>query len=370
MSASCSQRLLSLWLRRLSTDRIARSREVSLSACHLWQARQCRADRRRRRGGGTARPASPAWRWRRRAPCIRRLQAIAEDAEADAALLEKIADWCLRYTPLVALDAPDGLLLDIGGCAHLYGGEAGAGRRPRRAARASRFRLHASPSPAPSARLTPPPIMANRQATPAARSAALLSPLPLAALRLARRHRRGAGARRLEAHRRHRRSAAQPAHRPLRRRTPAPARPRARAANTSRSIRACRSRLMSPSSASPSRSRARRTCSPSSRGWRRGCSSRWSGAATAPAALELTLFRTDGELRRIAAGCSRPLRDPAQIRALFVERLAALADEFDPGFGFDMARLSVLVAEPAPPEQIGIGGGERRRPKSTAWSIA
>ncbi len=74
--------------------------------------------------------------------------------------------------------------------------------------------------------------------------------------------------------------------------------------------------------------------------------------------LELTLFRTDGEVRRIAAGTSRPLRDPAQIRALFVERLAALADEFDPGFGFDMARLSVLVAEPCPPEQIGIGGGE------------
>ena len=51
------------------------------------------------------------------------LEAIAEDAEADAALLDKIADWCLRYTPLVACDAPDGLLLDIGGCAHLYGGE-------------------------------------------------------------------------------------------------------------------------------------------------------------------------------------------------------------------------------------------------------
>ena len=52
------------------------------------------------------------------------------------------------------------------------------------------------------------------------------------------------------------------------------------------------------------------------------------------------------------------MRAPEPIRALFVERLAALADEFDPGFGFDMARLAVLVAEPAPPEQIGIGGGE------------
>ncbi len=42
--------------------------------------------------------------------------------------------------------------------------------------------------------------------------------------------------------------------------------------------------------------------------------------------IELMLFRTDGQVRRLAAGTSRPLRDPAQIRALFVERLAALAD--------------------------------------------
>jgi protein ImuB len=38
--------------------------------------------------------------------------------------------------------------------------------------------------------------------------------------------------------------------------------------------------------------------------------------------------------------------------------LAALADALDPGFGFDMARLAVLTAEPCPPEQIGIGGAE------------
>ncbi len=51
------------------------------------------------------------------------IDAVAEDTEADTALLESIADWCLRYTPLVACDAPDGLLLDISGCTHLYGGE-------------------------------------------------------------------------------------------------------------------------------------------------------------------------------------------------------------------------------------------------------
>ena len=34
-----------------------------------------------------------------------------------------IADWCDRFTPLVALDPPHGLFLDITGCAHLFGGE-------------------------------------------------------------------------------------------------------------------------------------------------------------------------------------------------------------------------------------------------------
>ena len=76
--------------------------------------------------------------------------------------------------------------------------------------------------------------------------------------------------------------------------------------------------------------------------------------------LELALFRTDGVVKRIAAGTSRPVRDPQAIRALFVERLAALGDEIDPGFGFDLARLSVLVAEPCPDEQIGLGAHEDR----------
>jgi protein ImuB len=74
--------------------------------------------------------------------------------------------------------------------------------------------------------------------------------------------------------------------------------------------------------------------------------------------IALTLFRTDGAVRRIAAGTSRPLRDPDAIRALFVERLAALGDELDPGFGFDLARLAVVTAELMPSEQIGLGGSE------------
>ena len=51
--------------------------------------------------------------------------AVADaDEHADRQLLEAIADWCDRYTPLIGLDPPDGLILDVTGCAHLFGGEA------------------------------------------------------------------------------------------------------------------------------------------------------------------------------------------------------------------------------------------------------
>lgn len=38
-------------------------------------------------------------------------------------LLTKLARWCIRFTPVAAVEAPDGLLLDTSGCAHLWGGE-------------------------------------------------------------------------------------------------------------------------------------------------------------------------------------------------------------------------------------------------------
>lgn len=47
------------------------------------------------------------------------------DPKADAIALEKLALWGLRlYSPNVAADPPDGLVLDIKGAAHLFGGEA------------------------------------------------------------------------------------------------------------------------------------------------------------------------------------------------------------------------------------------------------
>ncbi|MCZ4223445.1 Y-family DNA polymerase [Pedobacter rhodius] len=37
-----------------------------------------------------------------------------------AKLLRLLGLWCIRYTPVVAIDLPDGLLLNLSGCAHLW----------------------------------------------------------------------------------------------------------------------------------------------------------------------------------------------------------------------------------------------------------
>jgi protein ImuB len=48
----------------------------------------------------------------------------AHDPTADAADLRRLADWATRFSPLVAPDGADGVMLDIAGCAHLWGSEA------------------------------------------------------------------------------------------------------------------------------------------------------------------------------------------------------------------------------------------------------
>jgi protein ImuB len=359
MSVSSSQRLLSLWLRRLSTDRIAKLREKSreTSSPLVLYGKRGNAetivavdDAAERLGLHTGLALAQA---RAMHPT---LEAIPEDVEADASLLESIADWCLRYTPLVACDTLDGLLLDISGCAHLYGGEhalvADLASRIERAGFAYRIAIAGTIGAA---------WAAAHYGEPASHACgqerAVLAPLPLAALRLApvtvaalarvglKRigdivdlPRAPLTARFGVEFMRQLERALSREHEPLNPRLPvAPyvaeqrfAEPIAREQDVLAIVERLAARL------------------------KLALERRGDGARR----IELTLFRTDGAVRRLAAGTSRPLRDAGEIRALFVERLAALADAFDPGFGFDMARLSVVIAEPCPPEQIGIGGGE------------
>ncbi len=56
------------------------------------------------------------------------LRIVGAEPEEDARALVRLADWCARFSPAVAVDAPDGLLMDIAGCAPLWGGEAGLAR--------------------------------------------------------------------------------------------------------------------------------------------------------------------------------------------------------------------------------------------------
>src|ERR1700712_2966235 len=64
------------------------------------------------------------------------LRLVDADPLADASALERITLWALtQYSPVVAVDAPDGIIMDTDGADHLQGGE-----EPMLSAIANRFR--------------------------------------------------------------------------------------------------------------------------------------------------------------------------------------------------------------------------------------
>lgn len=73
----------------------------------------------------------------------------------------------------------------------------------------------------------------------------------------------------------------------------------------------------------------------------------------------LTLFRSDGARHRLAIETGLPTRDPAPVLRLFDERIAALADPLDPGFGYDRITLFLPVTEPLVASQPMLDGSEK-----------
>ena len=67
--------------------------------------------------------------------------------DADAAALAKLARWATRFTPGVAPDPPDGLMLDVRGCERLYGGLLPLARRVRRAITTLRIDVRVAVAP-------------------------------------------------------------------------------------------------------------------------------------------------------------------------------------------------------------------------------
>jgi protein ImuB len=51
------------------------------------------------------------------------IKILDDDPKLTDRLLKSISKWCIRYTDTVAIDPPNGLILDVSGCAHLWGGE-------------------------------------------------------------------------------------------------------------------------------------------------------------------------------------------------------------------------------------------------------
>lgn len=54
---------------------------------------------------------------------VANVQVLDDEPQLALQLLTGLGYWCIRYTPVAATDLLDGLLLDISGCAHLWGGE-------------------------------------------------------------------------------------------------------------------------------------------------------------------------------------------------------------------------------------------------------
>lgn len=274
-----------------------------------------------------------------------RLDVMQADPAADRALLSGIADWCDRYTPLVGLDGTDGLFLDVTGCTHLHGGEkvliTDLLARLFHLGLEARATIAATPGLAWAlARFGAAPA----QIVETGAEEETLAPLPLAALRLPPEMRDGLA--RLGLAR-------------VGDIMSLPRAPLARRFGPLPLLRLDQALGREDEPISPRRpvallSAERRLASPVvaqddilaitlslATGLTPGLEARGAGGRS----FELQLFRVDGRVFRLDVATSAPLREPARIAGLFGERLAALHDDIDAGFGFEMLQLRVMREE-------------------------
>jgi protein ImuB len=353
------RRILSLWLPRLPIDRIKRELARNNAAPANGQnadnpsvvvARQNNAlqifaldDAAARLGLDIGLPLANA-----RAICPQ-LRVFDADEAADAQALNAIAGWCDRFTPLVALDSPHGLFLDITGCVHLFGGEAAMMRLLCDVLTAQGFAVSAAIAGTAVCARTLTRQVHGRIVSPGEEADAV-GPLPVSAL--------GADATVVTG---------------LRRaglKTIGDVASRARHEITARFGADFTSLLeqalgqgdapISPLKPLPDYIVEKRFAEPVTT--ETVISTTLSRLAemliTAMAQqgkgarrLEARFFRTDGAVRTIIVDTGQPVTRREVIDRLFRERLGALSDPLDPGFGFDLIRLSASRTEIVVQEQ-------------------
>ena len=123
------RRILSIWLARLSVDRWRRAHapeaqaaaDAAPTALILETAHGPRITA--ANDAGLAAGARVGMLLADARALCPDLAAVPADPAGDLAALEKLALWAQRWGPWSALDPPDGLLVDVTGAAHLFGGE-------------------------------------------------------------------------------------------------------------------------------------------------------------------------------------------------------------------------------------------------------
>lgn len=283
---------------------------------------------------------------------VEALHVAPADPPADAQLLDAIADWCDRFTPFVALDPPHGLLLDITGASHLFGGERAMLERACTALGGHGFTARGAIAGTAMAARALARYAGGSIAAPG-EEATKTAPLPVAALDLDIRDTQA-----------------------LRRaglKTIAQVAGRSRAELTARFGKAMMFKLdralgrgekpISPRRILPDYAAEHRFAEPvtsedviaaSILSLAQSLCSVLGERGQGARALECAFFRSDGIVRRIALDTARPMRDAATIAKLFRTRLDVLSDPLDPGFGFDLIRLSVPQAERLVPESVAL----------------
>lgn len=277
------------------------------------------------------------------------------DPQADEEELHRLLERMRRFTPMVSLDPPDGLILDIGGCAHLFGGEAGLIAQAK--ARAGYGCRHGISSTAMAARALARHGGKGEDVSPLSVAALDLDEGALAALRraglrtigdLARRPRSMIAARFGERTVLRLRQILGEAASPI-----APARP-------VDPIR-CEARFPEPIARTDDVMEV-------IEGLLQEAAQRMEARHEGGRRFHILLLRSDGARQELGIETGHPVRDPASVMRLLRERIDALADPLDPGFGFDAVRLAVPWTEALVERQRSWEGGaeEARREEVTA----
>ena len=292
------------------------------------------------------------------------LVSFEADPHADQDWLERLCDGCMRYTPIVALDPPHGLMLDISGCAHLWGGEEALAReavdRFERHGMEVRHAIAATPEGAHA--------LSRFSAGPAPDEDAALRRLPVEALGLEQDS--GAALRRAGL-----RTIGDLASRPV---ATLAARFGEEAVDALHRLLGLDQRPLAPRRPRPAIRIERRFAEPMGstayalkvlEDMATEAGERLGECGQGGRRFEAMFFRSDGLAFPLRAETGLPVRDAPAIMRLMQERIDSLSDPLDPGFGFDMLRLTVPQTEPMAATQLSLEGGEARREEAVAALI-